>query len=183
MGRKKPEITPSVAKRASSRAAEDAHFQTGFGCDGGGERGPVGGVADRLGAHDVEFRDAHRVGDRAKPAQRLDGAAKSVRRDRAGLCEPFAEPAERFFVEARQRRARELVIDDQPHRIRADVDDRVMRLAPAAKSLGIDVERARGGLARRCRVPGHRAIMRGLPFPRKRERPSPLAEEGVAPKA
>ncbi len=62
-------------------------------------------------------------------ARRLDGAAEIVGADGAGLGEALAEPAQRFLVEPRQRRAAELVIDDQAHGIGADVDDAVRRPA------------------------------------------------------
>ena len=68
---------------------------------------------------------AHGLGDGAKSPHGLDCATKMVRRDCAGLSQSLGESSERFLVEARHRRTAELVIDQQPDRVRADVDDRV----------------------------------------------------------
>ena len=91
---------------------------------------------------DVDLGHAHRVGDGAEAPNRLDRAAKIVGLDRARLREPLAEPAERLLVEARHRRAAELIVDHQPDGIRADVDDGVRRPFHPVRPLGIEVERA-----------------------------------------
>ena len=44
-----------------------------------------------------------------------------------GLREPFAEAAQRLFVEAWQWRAAKLVVDHDAHRVRPDVDDGIGR--------------------------------------------------------
>ena len=125
------------------RPAQDTDLEAGLGPDGRRERRPVGSAADRFGPRDVEFGDPHRIRDGAEAAKRLDGPAKAVRIDGAGLGQAFAEAAERFLVETRQRRATELVIDHQPHRIRPDIDDRVGRPAGASRALGIKLQRSR----------------------------------------
>ncbi|MGA2044901.1 MAG: hypothetical protein ABSG83_16200, partial [Roseiarcus sp.] len=107
------------AERGQSRflgAAEDADLETRFGGNGGGERRPVRRPPDRFGCRRIDPGHAHRIGDRAKPPHRLDRAPKPLGRDRAGLREAFAQPAQRLLIEARQRRAAELLIDDEPHR-------------------------------------------------------------------
>ena len=67
------------------------------------------------------------IADRAEPAAGIERAGKARRAEPSGLLEALAEAAERFFVETRERRAAELVIDHETHRVRADVDDGVMR--------------------------------------------------------
>jgi hypothetical protein len=86
------------------RSAEDTNLKTGFGGDGGCERGSVRRAADCFGSRRIDLYHAHRVGDGAKPPHRLDRAAKPLRPDHAGLREAFAEATQRLLVEARHRR-------------------------------------------------------------------------------
>ena len=124
------------------RAGEDANFEPGFRQDRLCELRPVGGAPDRLGAGRVDLRHPHRIRDGAKAPEGLDRAAEIVRLDRAGLGELLAEAAERLLVEARNWRAPELVIDHEPHRIRANVHDRIGRAAEALGPFRIEIERA-----------------------------------------
>ena len=101
------------------------------------QRRPVAGAADRLGARHVELRRRPSPRRWRGSAERVDRAAERRLLDRAGLREPLAEAAQQFLVEARQRRAAELVVDDQAHRIRADVDDAVRRRAGRAARSGL----------------------------------------------
>ena len=50
--------------------------------------------------------------------------------------EPGAEPAQRLLVEPRERRAAEPVVDDEPDRVGADVDDREGRPIVGCDALG-----------------------------------------------
>ena len=148
------------------RARQDPHRQPGLRRDRGDEVLAIGRAADRLGRGHVELRHAHRLGDGAKAARGLHGAAEAVRRDGAGLRQPFRESGERFLVEARQGRAAKLVVDHEPHRIRADVDDAVMRPLGAHDAGGIEFERPM-----RRGTPGHNATPQG--------RRDPMREDGV----
>ena len=122
--------------------AEDANLEARLRTNGGRQLRPVRGAADGFGPGGVDFGYAHGVGNGPESPDRLNGAAKPVRRDGAGLGEPVAEPAKRFLVEARHRRPAELVIDHEPDRIRADIDNRIGRPGRALGALGIEIERA-----------------------------------------
>ncbi len=138
---------------------EDANLEPALGGDCGRKRRPIGGAAHRLGRGRVDPFDAHRIGDGAEPAHRLDGSPEAFGRDGARLSQPLAEPEKRLFVEARHRRTAELVIDQEPNRIRSDVDDRIMR-ARAHDALGIEVEPPHCGVVG-SGCPGHRALPAG----------------------
>ena len=140
-GRKKPEMTPSVANRASSAPLRIRTLRPDSASIAAASFGSVRSATHRLRRHGVDSADPHGVGDGAKAPHGLDRATKMVRRDRAGLGQPFGESGERFFVEARHRRPAELVIDQEPDRVRADVDDRVGRPVGALGALGVELER------------------------------------------
>ena len=131
-GRKKPEITPSVANRASSAPLRIRTFRPNSASIVAASFAPVRSPAHGLGRHSVDPADAHGVGDGAKSPDGLDRPTKMVRRDCAGLSQPLGETAKRFFVEARHRRTAELVVDHKPDRVRADVDDRIGTSVDAA---------------------------------------------------
>ena len=134
-------MTPNVANRASSAPLRMTHFQAGLRLDRRGELRPVRSATHGLGRHRVNSADAHRLGDGAKSPHGLDGATKVVGRDGAGLGKPFGESGKRLFVEAGHRRAAELVIDQEPDRVRADVDDRIGAVVRSARTFGVEVER------------------------------------------
>ena len=77
-----------------------------------------GGRRDGLEVLDAQYVrndiEARQSGQRA-----LDGLAAEA----AGRCNRAAEPAQNLFVEDRGRCAHGAFIDDEAHRIRADVDD------------------------------------------------------------
>ncbi len=140
-------------------ARQDPHRQPSFRGNGRDEVLAVGRASDRLGRGHVELRHAHRLGDGAEAARGLDRATEAVRRDGAGLGQTLRKPREGFFVEARQWRAAELVVDHQPHRIRADVDDGVVRPLGAHDARGIEFERPmRRRTAGHCDSSGSGAI-------------------------
>ena len=152
-------------------ARQDANPKPGLGGDCGRELRPVGRAADRLGRGHVQPGDAHRVGDGAKPPGRLDGSPKSVGRDRPRLRQALGQPAQRLFVEARHRSAAELVVDDEPHRVRSDVDDRIMGPLRADDARGIEIERPlwlRGQMRFLRLDADHAHRRRSWPVPRRR---------------
>ena len=106
-------------------AAEDAHLEARLRLDRLSEFRSVRSAAHGLRRDRVDSADPHGLGNGAKSPHRLDRPTKMVRRDCAGFRQPFRESGKRFFIEARHRRAAELVIDQEPDRVRADVDDRV----------------------------------------------------------
>jgi hypothetical protein len=78
---------------------------------------------------------------------------------------PIAEAAEGFFVEARQRRAAKLIVDDQANRVGADVDDAVRRAIEAPGSLRVEIQRTvdrRGIDVRPHETPDRRGQLRRL---------------------
>ena len=87
----------------------------------------VAGAAHRLGREHVDARHLHRVADRAEAAAGLDGARKARLAEPPRLRKALAEPTERLFVEPRERRSPELLINHEAHGVRADVDDGMMR--------------------------------------------------------
>ena len=82
-------------------------------------------------------------------AQRLEAAHRGQRRgDRrrvepARRLEPAGQAAQLLLVEQRRRRARQALVDDQPHRVRPDVDDRdrARAVQPAGRLLGLRGQR------------------------------------------
>ena len=109
-------------------AREDADVEPRLGLDGPAQRLAVRGAPHGFGGGGVDAPDPHGVGDGAEPAYRLHGAAEIVRVDGARLGQALAEAAEALLVEPRQRRATLPLVDDEPHRIRADVDDGMRRI-------------------------------------------------------
>ena len=158
----RPEESRDHAERRVSRflfAGEDADLKSALGSAIAAARaGPLD--ARRIASVAVaSIRvDAHRIGDGAKPAHRLDGSPKAFGRDGARRSQPFAEPQKRLFVETGHRRAAELVVDHEPNRIRPDVDDRIRRTLGAPDALGIEIEQPRRGLGGSGCFPDHCAL-------------------------
>ena len=121
--------------------AEDAHLQAGLRFNRLSKLRPVRSATHGLRRHGVDSSDAHGVGDGAKSPHGLDRSTKMVRRDCAGLGQSFGETGKRFFIEARHRRPAELVIDQEPDRVRADVDDRIGRPVGPLGALGVELKR------------------------------------------
>jgi len=120
---------------------EDANLEPGLPCDCRRQSRSIGRAAHRLGRGRVDRAYAHRIGNGAKPAHRLNGLPKAFGRNGARLRQPLAQPQQRFFVEMRHRRAAKLVVDHEPDRIGSDVDDRIGRPRRAPDALGIKLER------------------------------------------
>ena len=142
-GPEEPRDNPKGREPRFFAPAEDTHLQAGLRLYRRGELRPVGSATHGLGRHGVDSSNPHGVGDGAKSPHSLDRSTKIVRRDGAGLGEPFGEAAERFFIEARHRRPAELVIDQEPDRVRADVDDRIGRPVDPLGALGVELKRPR----------------------------------------
>ena len=126
---------------------EDANLEPALPCDCRRQSRSIGRAAHRLGRGRVDPAYAHRIGNGAKPAHRLNGLPKAFGRNGARLRQPLAQPQQRFFVEARHRRAAKLVIDHEPDRIGSDIDDRIGRPRRARNALGIELERSLCGFA------------------------------------
>jgi hypothetical protein len=124
-------------------ALEDSNLETAFRLDRRGELRAVGGATHGFGRHGVDSADAHGVGDGAKPSDGLDGAPKAVGGDDAGLGQSVCEAEEGLFIEARHWRPAELVIDQEPDRVRANVDNCVGRTIGPRGAPGIELERPR----------------------------------------
>ena len=90
----------------------------------GDEVGAVGGVAARGGGDRVYAADFHHPAQRAKTPQRRQSLGDGIGRQQAGGLNFSAEPAKRLLVEDGDQASRHRFIDDETHRIRADVDDR-----------------------------------------------------------
>ena len=105
-------------------AGENGRLDAGDRFHRGDEIGAVGGVA-----HGGRRQDVQR-GHADLPDQRGEAADGGQRRGDRFRFEPAArrqaapEPAQFLFVEQRGRRAGEPFVDDETHRVRADVDNR-----------------------------------------------------------
>jgi hypothetical protein len=64
-----------------------------------------------------------------------------IGRNFATLSQTFRETGERFLIEARHRRPAELVIDEEPDRVGANVDDRVGPSVDLLGALGVELAR------------------------------------------
>ena len=84
---------------------------------------PVLGIAAGGGRHAPQPRDAADVAQRAEAAQRVERLLDRVGGEQAGRLHLAAEAGEDLLVEDRRRRARQPLVDDEPHRVGADVDD------------------------------------------------------------
>ena len=117
-----PRITGLLA------AAQHADGEPGLLRDLGCQGRPVARPAHGLGRQHVDARGLHRRGHGLEPAHRLDRAPRPFGRKLAGLVQPFRQPAQGLLVEARERCPAQLVVDHEPDRVRADVDDGIMLL-------------------------------------------------------
>ena len=102
----------------------------------------IAGPPDRLGGRHVDAGNAHGIGNRAESAKGLDSATEPLRGDGPGLRQAISKAAQRLLDETRQRCTTQLVIDNHPHRVGANVDDGIVRLASAARQAGTEIERA-----------------------------------------
>jgi hypothetical protein len=79
---------------------------------------PAGGRGN--GAHVLHAEDPH---DRLEAAQRLQRALDAFLAEMAGRSHLPAEAAQDLLVEDRCRTSDRTLVDDEPHGVRADVDD------------------------------------------------------------
>src|SRR5258708_28200404 len=89
----------------------------------GRKRAPILGVPDRRCRKRIEPSDSDRAGERHETLEMRQGGGDALGIQLAGLAKPTTEPAENLLVEQRYRRARQRVVDHEPNRIGADVDD------------------------------------------------------------
>ena len=107
---------------ARPRKNFDWHAADAFGL--GDEVRTVAGVAAGRGGDGVDAADLHHPAQRAKPPQRRQRLDDGIGRQQAGGLHLAAEPAQGFLVEDRYQAALHRFVDDETHRIGADVDDR-----------------------------------------------------------
>ena len=138
--------------------AKNTHLQTHLRLDRRGEHRPVRSATHGLRRHRIDSAHPHRLGNSAKSPHSLDCATKMVGSDFAGFRKSFRKSSERLFIEARHRRTAELVIDQEPDRVRADVDDCVRASVDLPGALGVELERPQRLLRRVRASPGHRVF-------------------------
>ena len=88
------------------------------------EVGTVLGLARRRRGDDLDMRNAELIDQRAKAPERPQRPLHRVGRELAGRGERAAEAAQHLLVEQRRRRPAGILVDDEPDRVRADIDDR-----------------------------------------------------------
>ena len=127
-----PDSTPSPASVASSSRAE--HFAVEADpLDLAHEFGAVGGVAHGGGRDDLRLLDLHVVEQQPEALSAASALSRASFGKAAGPLEPGAEAGQHLFVEDRRRDPRRPGIDDEPDRVRPDVDDR-RRARPVASA-------------------------------------------------
>ncbi|MCU0895210.1 MAG: hypothetical protein MUD06_12985 [Rhodospirillales bacterium] len=104
-------------------AAQHVDGDAAGGLDPADELAAVTGVADRGGADQLQVAHVHglRQSDEAHQAAHCLGGALGVQP--AALAEAQAQRALAFLVENRDRQTVGHIVDYQPHRVGADVDD------------------------------------------------------------
>ena len=98
--------------------------------------------------------DLQRAGDVGEPAQRVQRAVHLLAAEAARGREAAAESADRLLVEQRDRRPAQALVDDQPDRVGADVDDRERRLPCRRERQHATLARAVGRRSRCLRLGG-----------------------------
>ena len=93
--------------------------------------------------------DLHPVAQRAKASQRRQRLVDGVGGQQPGRLHLAAEPAQHLLVEDRRRAAGQPLVDDEAHRVRADVDDRDRR--PVIETTLRDIHRRTPPLNARSR--------------------------------
>ncbi|CAM5215048.1 hypothetical protein BTHI11S_04691 [Bosea thiooxidans] len=89
----------------------------------GDEIGPVLGIARRRRGDDAKLADMHRLAEDAEAHQRVDRLLDRVLGEAAGRGDLPAETGHLLLVEDLRRRARQHLVDDETHGVRADIDD------------------------------------------------------------
>ena len=139
-GRWKPETTPSAVSSAS-RWPEITSILVRQICSAAAMKSlPLRASRQAAVASTHNRCDLHGVAQRTEALQRLERLLDRVGRQQALGLHLAAEAGERLFVEQRRRAAGDALVDDEAHRVRADVDHRDRRpiVEPALR-------RARGG--------------------------------------
>ena len=109
------------------------------------------GVAAGRGGDRQHLADLHAIAQRAEAADRGERLVDRVRGQEPGRLHLAAEPGQHLLVEDRGRTARQPLIDDEAHRVRADVDDRDRRPVIETTLRHVDCQsppfnRGRGGV-------------------------------------
>ena len=86
--------------------------------------GPFAASRAAAVASTQDLADADRVAEHAEARERLERPLDRVLRQPAGGGDVAAEPAQELLVVERRRRPGQALVDDEAHRVRADVDDR-----------------------------------------------------------
>ena len=109
------------------------------------------GVATGGGRHHPQRADLHAVAQHAEALERTERLVHGVGGEQSRGLHLAAETGQHLLVEDRRRAARQALIGDEAHRVRADVDDG-NRLAVVEASLGglhgerAPLNRGRGGV-------------------------------------
>ena len=147
----KPETTPS-AESSASRLPEMTSISVRQMRSRLGDEGlAVLGVAAGRGREHPDLVHLDAVAERAEPAQRRQRLVDRIGGQQPGRLHLAAEPAQHLLVEDRRRAARQPLVDHEPHRVRADVDDGDRRaVVEAALRLlhgwSAPLKRGRGGV-------------------------------------
>ena len=104
-------------------AAEQAGFEAEV-ADRIQEGLAIARIAAGGGCHHVDFLNPLEVEDRTEPRERGEREGHGLGGKIAAFGHPFAQPRGDFLVVQHLGGAQRLAIDDQPDRIRADIDDR-----------------------------------------------------------
>ena len=105
-------------------AGQDLDLDTADAFELGDEGRAVLGLTRGGGRQHVEADRAALVGDVLEAAHRIERLGERGFGETAGLGQPLAEAGENLFVEQHRGGARQPLVDDQAHRVGADVDDR-----------------------------------------------------------
>ncbi len=83
----------------------------------------IAGVAARGSRDRPQLPHVQRVAQSAEAAQRLERFGNGFRREQAGRLHLAAEARQHLFVEDRREAPRQAFVDDEAHRVGADIDD------------------------------------------------------------
>ena len=122
-GRWKPDTTPS-ADNSASRLPESTSISGAADALGlGDEDLAVLGVAAGGSRDRQDLASLQAVAQRAKASERRQRLLDRIGGQQSRRLHLTAEPAQYFLVEDRGRTAGQPLVDHQPHRVRADIDD------------------------------------------------------------